>query len=178
MNDLNLNRINALESGVLGENAGSIALESSMEHKVASLSLFDQAHKSIDIMSYDLEPKIYNNREMYQRVRRFATLNRHSHIRILVHQARPIVQQGHILVELIQKLTSSIEVRRLCEQDKNISQGFLIADNTAFILRPEVTRYEGKLDFNNRYIAKELGDVFATAWHRAEPEAELRRLHL
>jgi len=178
MNDLNLNRLNALESGILGESRGSIGLETSMEHKAASLSLFDQARKTIDIMSNDLEPKIYNNREMYQRFRRFATLNSHSHIRILIHQARPIIQNGHMLVELIQKLTSSIEVKRLSDQDKNISQGFLIADSTGFLLRPEATRYEGKVDFNNRYIAKELGDIFDTAWQRAEPEAELRRLHL
>jgi len=178
MNNLDLNRINALESGILGQSAGAIALETSTDNKAASLSLLDQARKCIDIMSNDLEPKIYSNREMYQRFRRFATLNRHSQIRILIHQARPIVQQGHMLIELIQKLTSSIEVRRLCVQDKNISQGFLIADNTGFLLRPEVTRYEGKADFNNRFIAKELGDIFETAWQRAEPEAELRRLHL
>jgi len=178
MNTLDLTRINQLEAGILGESAGTLSLETSLENKAASLSLMDQASRTIDILSYDLEPKIYNNREMYTRFRKFATLNRHSQIRILVHTARPIVQQGHLLIELIQRLTSSIEVRRLCSQDKNINQGFIIADKTGYLLRKEVTRFEANLDFNNRFISRELGDVFETAWQRAEFEPELRRLHL
>jgi len=179
MNKLDLERINGLESGVLGQTSGTIVLETSLEHKAASLALLDQASRSIDILSYDLEAKIYDNREMYNRIRKFAILNRHSHIRILIHDAKPIVQKGHILIELIQRLTSSIEIRRLSTQDKHhLSQGFMIADKTGYILRPEALRFEGHVEFNNRYTARELSSDFESAWQRAEFEPELRRLHL
>lgn len=176
--DLDLSRINALETGIIGQHSGSIALETSLEHKAASLALMDQARRNLDILSYDLDPKIYNNREVYTRFRKFATLNRHSQIRVLIHDAKPMVLHGHMLIELIQRLTSSIEVRRLSTLDRNMSQGFLIADKTAYVLRPEVTRFDGHVDFNNRYVARELGNAFENAWQRAENEPELRRLYL
>ena len=178
MTNLDLERISALEAGILGETRGGIALETSLENKAASLSLMDQASRSIDILSYDLEPKIYNNREMYTRFRQFATRNRFSHIRILIHDAKPVVHNGHILIELIERLTSSIEIRRLCSQDRNISQGFMVADKTAYLLRQEATRFEAHIDFSDRAMAKELSETFDSAWHRADFEPELRRLHL
>lgn len=178
MTNLNLDRIHALESRKLGQDAGSLALETSLDNKAASLSLLEQASKTIDILCYDMEAKIYNSREMYNRFRQFATLNRHSQIRILMHTAKPMVLQGHMLTDLIQRLTSSIFVRRLCALDQSMNQGFLIADKTGYILRPEATRYEGYMDYDNRYVARELSDIFDAAWHRAETEPELRRLHI
>jgi len=178
MSKLDLNRINDMESGVLGKTTGSIALESSLEHKVVSMSLMDQAKRSIDILTYDLEPKIYDNREMYNRFRQFAIRNRHSHIRILIHDAKPVVQKGHILIDIIQRLTSSIEVKRLSIQDRQLTNGYLIADKTGYVIRPEITRFEGRVEFNNRYTARELSDEFESAWLHADPEPELRRLHL
>ena len=48
---------------ILGETTGDIQISTAEEYKTISLSLAQQAKKSIDIFTQDLESDIYNNKE-------------------------------------------------------------------------------------------------------------------
>ena len=162
----------------LGLDQEPLHLETSQEHYDASLSLIRQANQRIDILSYELEPKIYNHRPIYDALRTFATKDRRTHVRILVHHTRPILSRGHVLIDLAQRLTSFFEIKQLCAEDNRLTQGFLLADQTGYTLRPEALRFEGRADFNDRFTCRELQSDFDTAWHRATTDSQLRILHI
>jgi len=137
-----------------------------------------QARRSIDLVSRDLEPRIYDQNGFIDAVRALATRGRGVRIRLLVHSVEAVVAADHRLLELSRRLSSFIEIRKLGEEDGNFNEAFLIADGSGYIHRPQSDRVEGEACLYDRLRARELVRIFTELWDRSASDPNVRRLHI
>lgn len=162
----------------LGEFKQKIQLETFEENRAAALALVNQASRSLHIFSYDLDPMVYDNPEFVEAVKNLAIGHSHSQVQIIIQDSRKIIEHGHRIIELARRISSSIHIRKTPAEMKTYSQAFLIADKTGVLYRTIGDRYEGYVNFDDRFECKNLLDFFTTTWEHSAPDPELRRLHI
>ena len=162
----------------LGEFKQKIQLETFEENRAAALALVSQASRSLHIFSYDLDPMVYDNPEFVEAVKNLAIGHSHSQVQIIIQDSRKIIEHGHRIIELARRISSSIHIRKTPAEMKTYSQAFLIADQTGVLYRTIGDRYEGYVNFDDRFECKNLLDFFSTTWEHSTPDPELRRLHI
>lgn len=148
------------------------------EHREIALAMAEQARRSLCILTHDLEHAVYNTADLAEAVRALVTRSRHCSVRILVQDAAAVIHRTHRLVDLSQRLSSSIHIRRPHEEHRRIGRTFLVADGTGYLRRTQPHRYEGRAHFNDPAEARELSRLFEVLWERSAPDPELQRLYL
>jgi hypothetical protein len=173
------NLIELIESQQLGDNGdGPIELTGLEDFRAAVQQMASQALRSLDIFTYDLDPYLYDQLPFIDAVKQLALSSQYSGIRILLQDNHKVQQEGHRLLELARRLTSSIEIRRPDTAHLGHGENFLVADQTGYVHRSLHDLYEGRVDFNDRLYSRQLSTFFTEAWERGEPESSLRRLYL
>ncbi len=167
-----------LDQAVLGVSSGTILLHGQEMCRHAALQLANQAQRRIEIFSYDLDAPIYNHTTFLIAVKNLAVRSRHSQIRILLQTNERVLKEGHRLIELWRRLTSSIEIRHPHVDYLEHTENFFLADNTGYLQWDLSNRYEGSIDFYAKLKAERYSDFFAEVWERSEPDSELRHLHI
>lgn len=162
----------------LGKSQQLLTMSSSADNRDIALSLANQAQKSLCILTRDLEHAVYNTPEFAAAIAQLATRHRYSMVRILMHDATAVLRRTHRLVDLSQRLSSSIHIRQPHEEHRGFTQAFLVADDTGYLRRVIASRYEGTASFNAPAEARELMQLFDRIWEKSAPDLELRRLHL
>lgn len=162
----------------LGESKQKLQIETIEENRLAALALAKQANRSLHIFSHDLDPMIYDNNEFVDAVRELAIGHSQAQLQIIIQDSRKIIENGHRIVELARRVSSRIFIRRTPPEMKSYSQAFLIADKTGVLYRTIGDRFEGYVNFDDRFECKNLLDFFATTWEHSAPDPELRRLHI
>lgn len=159
-----------------GEN--DISLNSRDEVKIINIAMAQQTSRTIDIISMHLDPAIFDIPDFIDAIKNLSISSKFTKIRILIKDSDPMTKNGHRLIDLIQQLTSSIEVRKLSEEYKSYGEAFTLFDGKAVIYLRHSDRYEGLANFNRPRLATELSNFFNEVWERSAPDANLRRLHL
>ena len=162
----------------LGEMQQPLDVSTSAENREIALSLASQAQKSLCILTRDLEHAVYNSPDFAEALTRLAVLSRYTTIRILLHDSTAVVRRTHRLVDLSHRLSSSIHIHQPHEEHRNITQAFLVADETGYLRRVLSSRYEGTACFHAPAEARELAQLFDRIWEKSAPDPELRRLYL
>ncbi len=162
----------------LGQTDQALTLETSDDNRSAATALATQARRSLDIYTRELDKAIYDYQPFIDAVRELATGSRTSMIRILVKDSSRAVKQGHRLINLAQRITSFIEVRKPPEEYKEYNEAFLIADGIGVVHRKLGDRFEGKVCFNAPIETRNLLAFFNEAWEKSAPDTQLRRLYL
>jgi hypothetical protein len=162
----------------LGEHKESLPLETIEQNREAAIALAQQASRSLHIFTYDLDPLIYDTGEFIEAVKNLAIGHRHSKVQIILQDSSKFVAQGHRLVELARRLSSSIHMRKTVPELNNFTEAFLVADATGLLRRTIGERYEGFVNFNTRYDCKNIVDLFNAMWEKSLPDPELRRLYI
>lgn len=155
-----------------------ISLSSRDEVKIINIALTQLASRNIDIISKHLDPGVFDTVDFIEAIKQLSISSKFTKIRILIKSSEPITLNGHRIIELIQQLTSSIEVRKIAEEYKSHNEAFSLYDGKAVIYLPHSDRYEGFANFNRPRLATELSNFFNEVWERSEPDANLRRLHI
>jgi len=163
---------------ILGESKEKIQLETIEENRMAAIALAKQASRSLHIFSYDLDPMVYDNSEFVDAVKNLAIGHSQAQVHIVIQDSRKIIESGHRIVELARRVSSSIHIRKTPAELKSHSQAFLIADKTGLLYRTIGDRFEGYVNFNDRFECKNLLDFFSSTWEHSTPDPELRRLHI
>lgn len=153
-----------------------IEVQTSDENRLAVVVLAQQTRRSLDIISRDLDTKIYDHPEFVDAVREVVVAQKRMKVRILVQDSRPLISRGHRLVTLARRLSSFFELRVPHEEHQNYNSAFLIADRVGTLFCPLSDRHEGTVCFNNPGEARELTEAFENMWERAEPDPNLRDL--
>lgn len=165
---------------ILGETIGDIQVNTIEEYKNTTLSLAQQARKSIDIFTQDLEPEIYSNNEFEQSI--FTLSKRHpdTRIRILVQDSASAIQKGHWLIKLSQRLTSSVFIHKPSFKYRDESCAFMIVDNIGLIHRTVATSmvHKATANFYSPRPAAKLSDFFQPIWEHSNPDIQTRRIFL
>lgn len=155
-----------------------ISLAHREEVKIINIALTQQATRSIDILSKHLEPGVFDNTDFIDAVKQLSISSRFTKIRILIGDSDPMTKNGHRIIELIQQLTSSIEVRQISEEYKSYNEAFSLFDGKGVIYLRYADRYDGFANFNRPRLATELSNFFNEVWEHSTPDSNLRRLHI
>jgi predicted GNAT family N-acyltransferase len=167
-----------LKLATLGEDDELFQLNRIEDHQIHATSMVRQAKRYLCLFSYDLDPAIYDTDSFHDAMKQLAMRSKFSRIRILVQDNSRIVQQGHRLVDLAQRLPSVIEIRKPSDEHLEIEENFLIVDDCGYLYKQQASNIKGSARYNNRHFVSRLQVKFDEAWEYGVPDRELSRLHL
>jgi len=159
-----------------GENDISLSVRD--EVKIINIALTQQASRNIDIISRNFDPGVFNNSDFIEAIKQLSISSKFTKIRILIKDSEPMTKNGHRIIDLIQQLTSSIEVRQISEEYKSYSEAFSVYDGKGVIYLRYADRYDGFANFDRPRLATELTNFFNEVWEHSEPDMGLRRLYI
>lgn len=162
----------------LGETGGPRHLDRPSVCARAAAVMASQARRELRIFTADLQAAIYDQQPFLDALTNLVIGSSHSGIRILIKDSGPAVRNGHRLIELARRLSSSIEIRRIHPDYQEHAQSFLAADELGVIRSDPADPREFVADFHATLEARRLGEFFDEVWERSEPDPELRRLSL
>ncbi|MBI2993644.1 MAG: hypothetical protein HYY48_05645 [Gammaproteobacteria bacterium] len=162
----------------LGENDELVEIDAAEQHRAAATMMAQQCRHSIDIVSRDLDPSIYDTPEFVDATRRLVLTGQRPRVRIIVFNPSLIAHRGHRLVDAASQLTTFYDLRKAGDEHKHFNGSLFIADTTGYIHRLSAERFEGKLNFSDKRQARLFEDEFEEMWAKASPDINLRRLSL
>ncbi len=175
---MHYSRPSDFEHFVLKKDSQAVAIDTSEACRLAALSMVRQAARSIDIVSRQLDPQMYDNRDFCEAVRQLIVASRRARVRALLRHTEPVVKRDHRLLALSQRLSSFIEMRVPAVDFDDYNAAFLIVDGTGVIYRTLSDGFDGTVDFNSPPMARDLSLQFEAMWQTAMPDANLRRANL
>lgn len=155
-----------------------ISLSSRDEVKIINIALTQQATRSIDIISKNLDPGIFDSPDFIEAVKHVSISSKFTKIRILINDSELMTKNGHRMIELIQQLTSSIEVRKISNEYKSYNEAFSLFDKKGIVYLRYADRYDGFANFDRPRLVTELSNFFNEVWEHSIPDSNLRRLHI
>ena len=151
----------------------------STHHELAklTLSIIQQARNDLAIYSHDLDPPLLGSRDSLDALRSFAIGSRAAHTRILVHDLRRAIQEGHGIIALAQRLPSKFSIRVIEEEpDVQYAAAFVLNDRPGYVFRPNASRADASACMHGPARQRQLLGYFNEVWERARPASELRPL--
>jgi predicted GNAT family N-acyltransferase len=167
-----------LELPQLGETNAPFHLHNEDDHLIHAAGMLRQAKREMALFTYDLDPPIYDQLPFLEAFKALALRSRFSRIRILLQDNTLVLQRGHHLVDLAQRLPSVIEIRRPNEDFLDHPENFLLIDGGGYLHKKSLESYTGTANYHDRHRANRLQALFNEAWEYGTPERELMRLHL
>lgn len=142
----------------------------------AALALIATARRDIALLSYNLEPRIYNQDAIYTALKDFILLSPRSRLRVLLNDLGPAAR-GHSVVELGRKLSSFVEFRGLDERQREIRADWLIIDERHVLERRTPTHLEAHLHMDNPPLVRAKRKQFDAWWQAGVPASALKALY-
>ena len=143
-----------------------------------AVELVDSASRHIDILSPRLDHAVFDRRELSEALSSLARRGRESRIRLLVKNARPIVQRGHRLLQLARRLPSSVKLHRLAEHPDWNGETIVIRDRDGVLYKPGDADHEGFYEPNSRASTQHHADLFEDLWRHSVEDTEFRAFSL
>jgi predicted GNAT family N-acyltransferase len=162
----------------LGETTTHFQLHSVEDHQIHATCMLRQAKRYLSIFSHNLDPQIFDTPSFVDAAKQLAMRSRFSRIRILLQDNTLVLQQGHRLVELAQRLSTAIEIRIPGEAHRDYDENFILIDEVGYLHQKLATNPLGTAGYNDRYRVNRMLAVFDEAWEHGTPDRELARLHL
>lgn len=142
-----------------------------------TLELIGRARRELSIYTRDLDPAILDSRAASEALRAFTIGTRNTMARVLVHDLRRAVREGHALIALAQRLPSHFAIRVVEEEpDVQYAAAFVANDRGGYLFRPIATRFEASASLLDPARNRQLLAYFNEVWERARPASELRPL--
>ena len=167
-----------LELPQLGESDELFHLHTEADHLIHAAGLLRQTKRELALFTHDLDPAVFDQLPFLEAFKALAMRSRHSRLRILLQDNTLVLQRGHRLVELAQRLPSVVEIRRPYEDYLAHPENFLLADDSGYLHKRSLEGYSGIACYHNRHRVNRLLAVFDEAWEHGTPDRELARLHL
>ncbi|MBT3505270.1 MAG: hypothetical protein HN475_05790 [Piscirickettsiaceae bacterium] len=143
-----------------------------------ALKLIQQAKSNICFFGSTLDNVLFDHAEVMAGLSAFSRRTPRAQARFIVHDSQQAIAQGHRLIALAQKLTSSIHIRISSEKYKGLKQTFLLIDNAAFLYSQTASRYNDRVCFDDVSESRQLQKLFNTIWEYGSPDPMTRRLTL
>lgn len=144
----------------------------------ALVSLAEQTRRQLVIYSPDLAHEVYDDPALSEAISAIARRHRQAQVQILVRDTRVLVEYGHGLVRLAQRLPSKVTVRRLVNDIETQAIAFALGDREQLVYQNDPDNYRGFQDCQAAARVKTLREVFERAWETAEEDPRLRQLTL
>ncbi|MFE8071615.1 GNAT family N-acetyltransferase [Marinobacteraceae bacterium S3BR75-40.1] len=135
-----------------------------------------QATRRLWIYETTLDHARYNRLYLRDALSRLARHSRHTEIRLLIHEDRPMMERRHQLVQLIRRLPTHIRIKLVNPNHPFEDSAFVLADDTGVIFRRFAPKPDGFANFAAGRRVKPLEEVFQRMWDYARPSLEVREL--
>jgi len=142
------------------------------------LALAQQARRTLDIVGRHLDPALMDREDFVDAVKSLVLGSTRAQVRVLILDPAPLVTQGHRLIALAQRLSSYIQLRVPAPEHREFNEAWLEADRDGYAHRRFSDRFEATVNFHDPRLAVHLSNRFDELWQRAQPDPNLRRLHL
>ena len=114
----------------LGRHDEVVRINTREENQLAVSRMVEQCKISIDIISRELDPDLFDRIEFVDAVKKMVLDNSRARVRVLVFEPKKIVSRGHRLVNLARTLSSYIDIRKPTEEHMDFNEMLFIADGT------------------------------------------------
>jgi len=162
----------------LGKDSGLLLLRREAEFRHVLLEMCKQARRSIQIWSPTLDHRLFDANELRDLISALARRNRYTRVEMLLYDSHRVVKNGHALLDISRKLSSSISLKIVDPELRQLNCEFVLVDNTGLIYRQDVERYEGIANFRDITENNRLGRQFNAAWESGLQDPDLRQLTL
>jgi hypothetical protein len=125
-----------------------------------------------------LDAPIYDNDDFVTVISQLARASRYTTIQLLVKDTDPLIERGHRLTRLSQKLSSKIILRKLTVEPDNRNEGFMLCDKNGLLYKNDEREYRGFANDNAAANIKRLRETFDYLWQHAVVEPRLQMLHI
>lgn len=158
-----------------GDKKESIYRTSSLsELKEATRDLFNNAKRKVQIYSYNLDPRILNDRDIERILLNFIRKSRNVKIEILIIDERNVQGIDHRLVSLAQKYTSYVSIRLIPKDYHENHFAFYVIDGRQLIYRTVAERFESEVHQLPSVKLKQMSKYFDEVWEQSSPAVHLR----
>jgi len=141
-------------------------------------TLVRSSKRCLRIYSVDLPLKIYGNNELLDAISTLATRSPESKIEIIVTDITNLERQTHPLHELAERLSSSIEIRKV-DTDINANlNDFAVADQCGWLKIFNRAPWQGFSNVDNPAKATQLHHKYTELWRHSLPSPLIRRLKI
>lgn len=155
---------------LLGTHYGSFVIR---DYRNSVLDLVSQTRQKLLILSFNLDPYVFNSREIVDYVSTLARKSRYTDTRILVSDTSAIVKQRHRLVELQRKISSKISIRKITTEPHLIKHNVIVSDNIGVIFQSIKDPEKAWGNYNNAPVAKNYTAEFNAHWGQASEDRDL-----
>jgi predicted GNAT family N-acyltransferase len=175
---LNQDMADELFLAQLGKTNELYHLHTLEDHQIHATSMVRQAKHYLSIFTHTLDPQIFDTPPFIDATKKLAMRSRFSRIRILLQDNTLVVQQGHRLIELTQRLSTAIEIRIPGEQYIDHAENFMLVDEVGYLHRKQADNLLGTACYNDNHSVNRMQTIFDDAWEFGIPDRELARLYL
>jgi predicted GNAT family N-acyltransferase len=143
-----------------------------------ALELALTARRSLCIYSQQLDCEVFDSPEMVSAITALARRSRYSDVRMLINDPRPMIKQGHRLLELARRLSSTVHIRVIQEHPELPDATFVLRDNDGTVYKPEERHQTGFYEPDSRAVAQGHIEKFDDLWRWGRVDSGLRLLRL
>jgi len=158
---------------------GIISFDRGLSARACIIDILRAARHRVGIASATLDPSLLDHEAVMSLVKRVALSGRGARVQILVEDIASALHSGHRLLDLAQRLSSLIEIRRANRQDDGeFNAAMVLNDHGGWLRRSDPARFDGDACLDDRPRTQELWRSFERSWERALPETAVRALKL
>ena len=168
-------RLQLRQQRVLGSDGGRFIAS---DRAAVALELARQSRRHLRLLSHTLDHELFDRDDFASAVSQLARNSRYSEIRLLVVEVKPVIERGHRLLELCQRLSTALRIRRADCEPEAIKENFVVADDRGVLCYALREPEKAWADFNNRPLAEDYAAQFDELWHRGIDDPELRLVHV
>ncbi len=165
-----------IEDYRLGETDRVLKLENRAENISVANHMANQCQRTLNIISRELDPLVFDTDEFADAVKYLALRHRHARIQIIVFEPDTIIKRGHRLLDILARLSSFIEIRKAHYSFDEYNECLMVADATGYIHRENGERFEGTANFKDLRQSKNLLNQFEEMWEMATPDPNFRQM--
>lgn len=105
------------------------------EYHAALDRVIQRAEKNLNIFDFNLADSGYNSPQRFQLLRDFLLAGRTNRLVIILYETDYLVKYCPRIMSLLAQFSYAIDLRQTCEQAKQISDTFVLADNRHYVHR-------------------------------------------
>lgn len=162
----------------ISDTSDNLLLNNLEDFQQQTLTLVGETRRHLAILSRSLDAPLYDSEEFAAAVSRLARSSRYAQVQILVKETDTIIERGHRLARLSQRLSSKVALRKLTLEPTNADMAFMLCDSSALLYKNDDLIYRGFVDKKAAAEVKRLREIFDYLWQYAEAEPRLQQLHL
>lgn len=139
--------------------------------------ILEKTSRDLIILSSKLDFSVYDQTSIAEAITQIAKNDRQASIKILVKDIRPLIERGHLLLNLARRLSSKVKLRKLLIKPENETHSFIIGDGSRLLYQHEDGQYLGFVNYKARPESQKLLREFTYLWEQhSEEDPSLRTL--